>query len=110
MNFEELIKSEINKQINQGLGITEDLTKKINELHAAVDFLMKVIVVRQDEASKAAEMAPETLRRKAREGEVQSLSHDGSRLVFYSIKQMIELKPRIRGKRQRSKLLVKSFD
>jgi hypothetical protein len=110
MNFEELIKSEINKQINQGLGITEDLTKKINELHAAVDFLMKVIVVRQDEASKAAEMAPETLRRKARDGEVQSLSHDGSRLVFYSIKQMIELKPRIRGKRQRSKLLVKSFD
>ncbi len=71
---------------------------------------MKVIVVRQDEASKVAEIAPETLRRKARDGEIQSLSHDGSRLVFYSIKQMIELKPRIRGKRRRNKFLGKSFD
>lgn len=103
MSFERLIKDEINKQINHGLGISEDLTRKIDELHAAVDFLMKVIVVRQDEACKTAEIAPETLRRKARSGEIQPLSQDGSRLVFYSIKQMAELKPRIRGKTRRSR-------
>ena len=103
MSFEELIKDEIEKQVTLSSGVTADLAQKINELHAAVAFLTKIIVVRQDEACQAAEMAPETLRRKARDGEIQPLSQDGSRLVYYSIKQMTELKPRIRSKSRRNR-------
>lgn len=103
MSFEDLIKNEIEKQVILNSGLTEELTQKINELHAAVDFLMQVIVVRQDEACRAAEIAPETLRRKARSGEITQLSQDGSRLIYYSIKQITELKPRIRGSSRRTR-------
>ena len=100
MSIDEQIKAKIEDCILESQGISADVLRKINEIHAALDFLVSLIVAQQKDICSAAGIAPETLRRKILEGYLVPLSKDASRLNFVSIKQMLELKPRIRSKRK----------
>ena len=99
-DFNRLIKEEINKEVAEHQGITQELLLKVNQLHSWVEFLVSLIIAQQKDACEAAGITPETLRRKILEGNLIPLSKDGSRLNFVSVKQMTELKPRIRAKRK----------
>ena len=103
MSFENLIKREIEKIVADNQGITQDIVQKVNQLHSWVEFLVTIIIAQQKDACEAAGITPETLRRKILEGHLTPLSRDGSRLNFVSVKQMSDLKPRIRSKRRRQK-------
>lgn len=92
----------INEKIDQRLLENNGILQKINELHAGLDFVLSIIIAQQKDVCEATGIAPETLRRKILQGELMPLSRDGSRLNFISLKQMIDLKPRVRRKRRNS--------
>ncbi len=100
MSIDEQIKAKIEECILENKGISADVLRQINEIHAALDFLLSLIVAQQKDICSAAGITPETLRRKILDGYLVPLSKDASRLNFVSIKQMLELKPRIRSKRK----------
>ncbi|MDQ6788766.1 MAG: hypothetical protein M3033_18340 [Acidobacteriota bacterium] len=100
MSFDDLIRKEIESCLLESQGISHDLMIKVNELHSWVEFLVSLIIAQQKDACEAAGISPETLRRRVLDGNLIPLSKDGSRLNFVSVKQMTELKPRIRAKRK----------
>ncbi len=100
MNFNQLIREEIERQVVENQGVTKELMQKVNQLHSWVEFLVSIIIAQQKDACAAAGITPETLRRKILQGDLTPFSKDGSRLNFVSVKQMTELKPRIRAKRK----------
>lgn len=98
MTIDELIDEKIKERLLENDGVLQ----KVNELHAGVDFLLSIIIAQQKDACEAAGISPETLRRKVLAGELMPLSRDGSRLNFVSLKQIKDLKSRVRRKRRNS--------
>lgn len=96
MSIDKLIDEKIKERFLEN----SEICQKINELHAGLDFVLSIIIAQQKDACAAAAIAPETLRRKILNGELTPFSRDGSRLNFISLRQMVDLKPRIRRKRQ----------
>ena len=96
MTIDKLIDEKINERFLENEGILQ----KINELHAGLDFVLSIIIAQQKDICAAADITPETLRRKILKGHLMPFSRDGSRLNFISLKQMIDLKPRVRRKRR----------
>lgn len=110
MSFEQLIKQEVEKAMMERQGLSEELHRKISEMHACIEFLASIIVAQQKDACEAMDITPETLRRKILEGHVTPFSKDGSRLNFVSIKQITDLRPKIRSKRKSSSIkLLKGY-
>ena len=101
MNIEEAIREEIKKLLHATKIDSSDLHKKLEEIHSIVCLLANTIVMRQDLASQSTKISPETLRRKERAGEINALSPPASRLIFYQLKQLSDLAPKVRGKVQR---------
>lgn len=99
-SFDELIRNEIDKQLVEKIGFSDEILQKINEIHYGIDFLLKIIIAQQKDACIAADIAPETLRRKILDGHLAPFSKDGSRLIYVSLRQIVDLKPRIRAKRK----------
>ncbi len=87
--------------------MNDGVLQKINELHSGLDWLLTVIIAQQKDACDAAGISPETMRRKVLAGELIPLSRDGSRLNFISLKQMQDLKSRVRRKRRNSVKKIK---
>lgn len=102
-NFDEFLRSEVEKHLDRHLNLDGDLRLKISEIHELLSLIAQVIVIRQDDASNAANVSPATLRRKESLGEIQSFSKPGSRLVYYQLQKVADLKPKIRGTRRRQK-------
>lgn len=97
MTIDKLIDEKISERFLENDGVLQ----KINELHAGLNFLLSIIIAQQKDACEAAEISPATLRKKILDGELMPLSRDGSRLNFVSLKQMRDLKSRVRQKRRR---------
>lgn len=100
MQFDDLIKNEIRKEVARALSGTDDFLEKIERIYAFLDLISNLLVIRQDSVCRIADISAETLRKNEREGNIQSLSSPGSRQVFYTVKSVLELEPKIRGKKR----------
>jgi hypothetical protein len=78
----------------------EMLRDLINEeIEAQIGPLKAIIAVKQRDACEALGITDDTARNRATGGKVEALQRDGSRLVYFELKQVEGLKPRSNRKR-----------
>ena len=69
------------------------------EIEAQIGPLKSVIVVKQKDACEALGITDDTARSRSRNGNVEILQRDGSRLVYFELRQVDGLRRRSRRKK-----------
>lgn len=69
------------------------------EIESQIGPLKSVIAVKQKDACKAMGITDDTARNRNASGNIKALQRDGSRLVYYELKEVEGLKPRAKRKR-----------
>lgn len=94
MSRDEAIKTLLEESDNS------DLREEVRELKNMVAILLEAIVVPQKDAAEIAGITPHTIRNKVKNGELDILQGDGSRLNYLTLTQTIGLKKRKTSKRK----------
>lgn len=79
--------------------MTDEVDIRLSKIEQQLSFLLSVIVVQQKDACAVSGVSPETVKNKARRGEVEILQFDGSRRNFVTLKDAAGLKIRSPKKR-----------
>lgn len=77
----------------------QEIEERVQEINSKLDWILELIAVRQLDAAKIADVHPQTLVNRAKAGDLSVLQCDGSRLNYFSLREIAGLKKRNKSDR-----------
>lgn len=87
------------KKLLEDDSLSTSAEAKLDRLSEQIDLIMNALIIQQKDAAQLAGVSAATIRNYAKEGKIQPLQKDGSRLNFFTLKDVDNIKRRNTSKK-----------